>query len=157
MRAGSEECVPAQLRESEALRLKGRLGTGGGSGSGSRKFSASFMRQLSMQPSGSTWQVQAGPLAPDPNAIEKSNAERINSNMKSVFCCMQLAIDDLVKSPTNKVFPFVKLLLAENAGLAQAASPDAAAGADAASQVQALPCTACTPPTHHLQCPHCFI
>lgn len=27
---------------------------------------------------------------------------------------MQLALDDLVKSPSNKLFPFVKLLLAEN-------------------------------------------
>lgn len=51
---------------------------------------------------------------------------------------VQLAIDDLVKSPTNKVFPFVKLLLAENAGLAQAGAPDAASTADAASQVGAF-------------------
>ena len=57
----------AQLREAQALRLKGRLGHGGsGSGSGSRKFSASFMRQLSMQPSGSTWQVRGLALRPDP-------------------------------------------------------------------------------------------
>ncbi len=28
--------------------------------------------------------------------------------------CAQLALDDLVKAPSNKLFPFVKLLLAEN-------------------------------------------
>lgn len=28
--------------------------------------------------------------------------------------CIQLALDDLVKAPSNKLFPFVKLLLAEN-------------------------------------------
>lgn len=52
----------AQLREAEGLRLKGKLGTAGSGSGGSRKFSASFLRQLSLQPSGSTWQVgRSGP------------------------------------------------------------------------------------------------
>ena len=28
--------------------------------------------------------------------------------------CLQSALEDLVKAPSNKLFPFVKLLLAEN-------------------------------------------
>lgn len=44
---------------------------------------------------------------------------------------LQLALEDLVKSPSNKLFPFVKLLLAENLGLqaANTAAKEASAQA----------------------------
>lgn len=51
--------MTAQVKEQEALRMKGRLALGGAS-SGSGRFNAKFMRTLSLQPSGSsgaTWQV----------------------------------------------------------------------------------------------------
>ena len=48
----------------------------------------------------------------------------------------QLAIDDLVKSPSGKLFPFIKLLLAENAGLAQAAAPSPGAAPTEAPSAQ---------------------
>ena len=49
-----------QVKEQEALRMKGKLALGG-AGSGSGRFNAKFMRTLSLQASGSsgaTWQVQ---------------------------------------------------------------------------------------------------
>ena len=51
--------MTAQVKEQEALRMKGKLALGGAS-SGSGRFNAKFMRTLSLQPSGSsgaTWQV----------------------------------------------------------------------------------------------------
>ena len=52
--------VRKQVKEQEALRMKGKLALGGAS-SGSGRFNAKFMRPLSLQPSGSsggTWQVK---------------------------------------------------------------------------------------------------
>ena len=49
----------AQVKEQQALRMKGKLALGG-AGSGSGRFNAKFMRTLSLQPSGAsgaTWQV----------------------------------------------------------------------------------------------------
>ena len=36
--------------------------------------------------------------------------------------CLQSALEDLVKAPSNKLFPFVKLLLAENSLLQSSAA-----------------------------------
>ena len=47
---------------------------------------------------------------------------------------MQLALDDLVKSPSNKLFPFVKLLLAENLLL------ETSEASGEASSTQVRPC-----------------
>lgn len=43
---------------------------------------------------------------------------------------MQLALDDLVKAPSNKLFPFVKLLLAENLLLENSATSGVASTSD---------------------------
>ncbi|CAK0770470.1 hypothetical protein CVIRNUC_003770 [Coccomyxa viridis] len=64
----------------------------GGAASGSGRFNAKFMRTLSLQPSGASGAT------------------------------WQSALEDLVKAPSNKLFPFVKLLLAENSLLQSSAA-----------------------------------
>lgn len=59
--------------------------------------------------------------------------------------CVQLALDDLVKAPSNKLFPFVKLLLAENLLL----ETSDATGDSASVQVD-FPCKASAVPKNWL-------
>ena len=54
-----DSCMRTQVKEQQALRMKGKLALGGAA-SGSGRFNAKFMRTLSLQPSGAsgaTWQV----------------------------------------------------------------------------------------------------
>ena len=46
-----------QLKEAAALRVKGKLGLASSGSMGSKRFSGALMRQLTMSPGGSTWQV----------------------------------------------------------------------------------------------------
>ena len=55
----TDGCLRTQVKEQQALRMKGKLALGGAA-SGSGRFNAKFMRTLSLQPSGAsgaTWQV----------------------------------------------------------------------------------------------------
>ncbi len=52
---------------------------------------------------------------------------------------LQAALEDLVKAPSNKLFPFVKLLLAENSLLQSSAQAPEANGAQVQAKFRSAP------------------